>query len=159
MDFMELYVDANVFVATQQKGHIHYKDSNRFFSICKKKKYAIKTSVFTLLEIGCTISKKLGEKDAIRYIIGLEHKSRENNIFFYEPKPKTKSLFNLVLEILLSSIKYRVHTGDTIHIHTIETNKLKINALITWNTADYKKYCNIKKIKLYTPKQFLLSCT
>ena len=149
-----IYVDANVFVDAVIPERLNHKQSKDFFeSIFSRKDIKVCTSVWTQLEIASAIRRQMGGRKVWRYLYNFQKKYfLEGRVVWLYPTKKGVYDFEKLVDVLIdASITHGTPSGDTIHIHTMITNRIK--TLITRDKAHFKELKGRKEV--LTPEEFL----
>jgi len=157
-----IYIDANVIVASEIRGESNHKESKKFIEyVLQNKDTEIRffTSIFTFLELSSAIIRRTRNKDKAYSLLYRINKTWKSSI---NPLPlifsKKSSLFTELIDNLVeTSIKFKTSAGDTVHAHAVAENQ--IDYFITWNKKDFKILGRKLRIKVLTPDEVLIELT
>jgi len=150
----KIYVDANVFVDAVIPERPYHEQSKDFFeSIFAREDIKVCTSVWTQLEIVSAIRRHFGRRKVWRWLYDFHREYfLEGRVKWLYPTKKGIYNFEKLVNIFIdASIIHGTPSGDTIHIHTMITNRIK--TLITRDKDHFKESKGRREV--LTPEEFL----
>jgi predicted nucleic acid-binding protein len=148
----KIYVDSNIFVDAEVPERKHHQKSKEFLEqVLHRNDIRVFTSIFTLLEIASAIRRQIGRRDVYRYLYNIQRKYKEGQVIWLPPTRKHIPFEDLIRDLIETAIVNATPSGDTIHIHTMISHKIK--TIITWDKHHFQEVRGKKEV--LTPEEFL----
>jgi predicted nucleic acid-binding protein len=156
---INVYIDSNVFVASELEEEQNHTESKRFMDYVLKAKHlemTFSTYVFTFLELASAMIRRTKNKDRAYSLLYQIRSSWKDAIKPLGPLPTSKhaSFTRLVDTLIETSIAFCTPSGDTIHAQTVA--RYDLDYLITWNKDHFSEMqTQFKNLKILNPKEAL----